>query len=87
FTVKSAKSLEPETLRYSIGYQVMAKLSTSNSGILKKENWDSLESLLIILYYIFCLLFFCKKKNLVFARGNRIIVLQKTVHSPTKNCV
>ena len=25
FTVKSAKSLEPETLRYSIGYQVMAK--------------------------------------------------------------
>ena len=25
FTVKSAKSLEPDTLRYSIGYQVMAK--------------------------------------------------------------
>nr|QBR99694.1 hypothetical protein eps30b_0006 [Streptococcus thermophilus] len=23
--LKSAKSLEPETLRYSIGYQVMAK--------------------------------------------------------------
>ncbi|WP_461217090.1 hypothetical protein, partial [Lactococcus cremoris] len=34
-----------------------------------KKNWDSLESLLIILYYIFCLLFFCEKKKASDCKG------------------